>query len=131
MTHKTQPDTTTSPAVTHLEWGRVEVEGYPHAFRDVRLYPGGADEWNWNLTNTHHRPGIMPADVEFLLQHGADYLILSKGQQEQLEVHPDTLALLEQRNIAYERLETRAAVARYNELRAENRPVGALIHSTC
>lgn len=131
MTNPTKPTTATSPAVTHLEWGRVEVEGYENSFRDVRLYPGGADEWDWNLSNTHHKPGIMPADVQFLLDKGAEVVILSKGQEEQLHTHPDSITLLEARGIPYERLETREAVARYNALRGEGKAVAALIHSTC
>ena len=60
-----------SPRVHELDWGRVVVEGQPLPFKDVKLYPGGAREWDWNETGTHHLPGIQPADVKELLDHGA------------------------------------------------------------
>jgi hypothetical protein len=30
----------TSPAITNLSWGRIEVEGLP-AGKDYKLFPGG------------------------------------------------------------------------------------------
>src|SRR5207302_9575626 len=33
-----------SPRITHLSWGRMEVEGVG-AGRDFKLYPGGGREW--------------------------------------------------------------------------------------
>ena len=35
-----------SPRIGHLSWGRLEVEGQG-AFKDAKLYPGGAREWDW------------------------------------------------------------------------------------
>jgi hypothetical protein len=37
---------TRSPLVTHLSWGRLEVEGWDGQFKDVKLFPGGAREWD-------------------------------------------------------------------------------------
>ena len=53
-----------SPRITHLSWGRLEVEGREAAFKDAKLFPGGARTWDWNETGTRHMPGIQPADVE-------------------------------------------------------------------
>jgi len=55
-----------SPKIAHLAWGRMEVEGLPPG-RDFKPWPGGGREWDWGETNTHHVPGIQPADVEELL----------------------------------------------------------------
>ncbi len=49
---------TRSPKITHLSWGRLEVEGQDGPFKDAKLYPGGAREWDWNETGTSHEPGI-------------------------------------------------------------------------
>lgn len=119
----------TSPRIEELEWGRVAVQG-GRSFKDAKLFPGGAREWDWNETGTRHRPGIQPADVEELLEHGARVVVLSRGQQERLGVPDDTLDWLRERDVEAHVLETRAAVRRYNELR-EDAAVGALIHSTC
>ena len=119
-----------SPRVTHLSWGRLEVEGEDCLFKDAKLFPGGAREWDWNETGTNHEPGIQPADVEELLERGATAVVLSKGFQERLRVAPETLQLLEESGIPAHVRQTEEAMRLYNELR-ETESVGALIHSTC
>jgi hypothetical protein len=118
-----------SPRIERLSWGRLEVEG-ARAFKDAKLYPGGAREWDWRETGTRHVPGIQPADVDELLDHGAKAVVLSKGILERLRVCPETLELLRERGVAVHVLQTEEAVARYNELR-RRAPVGGLFHSTC
>lgn len=118
-----------SPRISHCVWGRLEVEGLP-ACKDAKLFPGGARVWDWRETGTRHVPGIQPADVEELLEHGAEVVVLSKGMLEQLRVCPETLALLEAKGIPAHVLPTEAAVRRYNELREEHKVAG-LFHSTC
>jgi hypothetical protein len=117
-----------SPKVTHLSWGRLEVED--GSFKDAKLFPGGAREWDWNETGTSHEPGIQPADVEELLERGATAVVLSKGHHERLQVTPETLQMLEDRGVSAHVRQTEEAVELYNELR-ETEKVGALIHSTC
>jgi hypothetical protein len=56
--------------------------------------------------------------------------VFSQGHHEQLQVKPETLEMLLQKNITAHVLETGAAAALYNEL-AKDQAVGALIHSTC
>ena len=119
-----------SPRVMAFEWGRVDVEGFDVPFKDVKLFPGGAREWDWSETGTRHEPGIQPGDVQELLDHGATTVILSKGVLEHLKTHPDTLDMLAQRGIAVQVLQTEAAITAYNEL-VDTEPVGALLHSTC
>jgi hypothetical protein len=78
-----------SPRISHLSWGHVEVEGYP-PFKDTKVFPGGAREWDWRETGTHHVPGIQPADVQELIEHGVKAVVLSKGIWERLKVCPET-----------------------------------------
>lgn len=33
-------------------------------FKDGKVWPGGAKEWDWRLTGTRYRPIIQPADIE-------------------------------------------------------------------
>ena len=61
-----------SPRILLLSWGRIEVEGHP-PFKDAKIFPGGAREWDWHETGTRHVPGIQPADVQELIEHGARY----------------------------------------------------------
>ncbi len=119
-----------SPKITHLSWGRLEVEGQDGPFKDAKLFPGGAREWDWNETGTDHEPGIQPADVEELLEHGATAVVLSKGFYERLQVRRETLQELEEKNVSAHVEQTEEAVRLYNEL-SKSEKVGALIHSTC
>jgi hypothetical protein len=118
-----------SPRISLLSWGRIEVEGHP-PFKDAKIFPGGAREWDWRETGTRHLPGIQPADVQELIEHGARTVVLSKGVWERLQVCPETLEVLSKNDIQVEVLQTEAAVERFNELR-ENIAVGGLFHSTC
>jgi hypothetical protein len=118
-----------SPRILHISWGRMEVEGVGQG-RDFKLYPGGGREWDWSETNTHHVPGIQPADVEELLEKGSKTIVLTRGMHLVLQTCPETLQMLEKRGVPVYIEETKAAVALYNRL-AETEPVGGLFHSTC
>lgn len=118
-----------SPRIVGISWGSIEVEGGLR-FKDAKLFPGGAREWDWTETGTRHVPGIQPADVQDLIDHGATTILLSQGMLDQLQVCPETLTFLEKNKIETEVLNTAIAVERYNAIR-DRRPVGALLHSTC
>ena len=119
----------TSPRIEDISWGTIQVEG-DRTFKDAKLYPGGAREWDWSETGTDHTPGIQPADVEELLEAGAESVVLSRGMNRRLRVKQETLRMLEDRGIEVHVLETKEAAERYNALR-EEQPVGGLFHSTC
>lgn len=122
-------NTARSPRITHISWGRMEVDAVGVG-KDFKLYPGGGRVWDWNETGTRHVPGIQPADVQELLDHGSEVIVLSRGMDLVLQTCPETLELLHRRGIPVHVEETRAAAALYNEL-CEDRPVGGLFHSTC
>jgi hypothetical protein len=118
-----------SPRISRLSWGHIEVEGHA-PFKDAKIFPGGAREWDWRETGTRHVPGIQPADVQELIDRGAKTVVLSRGIWKRLQVCPETLAALAKSGIAVEVLQTEDAVERFNALR-ESVPVGGLFHSTC
>ncbi len=119
-----------SPRIIAVSWGHLEVEGLGVG-KDVKLYPGGGRPWDWSETGTRHQPGIQPADVAELLDHGATTVVLTRGMDLQLHVDPATVDLLKARGVVAHIAETRAAVQLYNELAAADTPVGGLFHSTC
>ncbi|CAF2329066.1 unnamed protein product [Rotaria sp. Silwood2] len=123
-----------SPLIQKLRWGHIEVKGFSSG-KDFKLFPGGAEEWDWNKTNTRHVPGIQREDVEYLIEKGAKYIVLSKGMQDKLETSKETLDFFEKNNmklgVDYYIEGTREACEHYNRLVEENKPVGALLHSTC
>jgi len=118
-----------SPRVIRFSWGRIEIEGQ-RSFKDAKLFPGGSREWDWTETGTDHVPGIKPADIEELLEHGATVVVLSKGIHERLRICPDTIELLKDRGIQAHVLQTEEAIRLYNTL-CEKEAVGGLFHSTC
>jgi hypothetical protein len=118
-----------SPQIINLSWGQVKIAD--GTFKDAKLWPGGAREWDWNETGTSHRPGIQLADIQELLDNGAEIIVLSIGQNEQLKVKDGVINHLKQRGIEVHVLETNEAVEAYNQLARTEKPVGALIHSTC
>lgn len=121
--------TARSPKITSVSWGAMAVDGVGSG-KDFKLYPGGGRAWDWRETGTEHVPGIQPADVAELLDHGARVVVLSRGMQARLQVHPETLALLNDKGVQVYVEDTAKAVDLYNEL-AATQPVGGLFHSTC
>lgn len=118
-----------SPKIKSIRWGSVETsEG--KTYKDAKLFPGGSREWDWNETGTRHTPGIQPEDLNDLIRHDAEVVILSSGFHERLQVMDETLELLEEEGISYYNLQTEKAVEKYNSI-CEQQPAGALIHSTC
>jgi hypothetical protein len=117
-----------SPLVTAFSWGRIEVSG--RTFRDARLYPGGAEEWDWRKTGTRHEPGIQLSDLEDLLERRPKTVILSRGMDLVLQVPQETIDAIRARGPEVIVLQSQKAVADYNE-RCVQEPVVALIHSTC
>ena len=120
---------TKSPKIDSIEWGQVTTaEG--NSYKDAKLFPGGSRTWDWNETGTHHQPGIQPADVQELIDNGANAIVLSQGFHKRLQVCDETEQLLNDKKIDFFILETEKATVKYNEL-CENSAAGALIHSTC
>ncbi len=120
---------TESPKINSIKWGKINVDKNL-IYKDAKLYPGGSRKWDWNETGTHHQPGIQPADVEELINNNAQVIILSKGFHERLQVCDETKDFLKDNDLTFYILETSKAVEKYNQIRKE-KPVGALIHSTC
>lgn len=119
-----------SPLITHLSWGRMTVDGIGHG-KDFKLWPGGGRAWDWNETNTHHYPGIQPADIEELLEHGAKEIVLSRGMLLALYICPETTELLQRENITTHIAATNKAGEIYNQKIEEGKLIGGLFHSTC
>lgn len=119
-----------SPRINQLSWGHMDVAGIGVG-KDFKLWPGGGREWDWRETNTHHKPGIQPADVQELLDQGSKTIVLSRGMLLMLQTCPETLDLLEQKQINIHVEETKTAAEIYNDLASRGEPVGGLFHSTC
>ncbi|MGD2137123.1 MAG: Mth938-like domain-containing protein [Gammaproteobacteria bacterium] len=119
-----------SPRISALTWGSMAVDGVGSG-KDFKLWPGGGRAWDWRETGTHHSPGIQPADVAELIDHGSEAIVLSRGMLLRLQTCRETLALLKASGVAVHVAETGEAAAIYNDLAAQGVAVGGLFHSTC
>ena len=119
--------------ITDLSWGNMEVSiaGEKQNFKDCKLWPGGAREWRWGETGTHHHPGIQPADIEEVLEKGVEIIVLGRGQLGRLGVSPGTEETLRESGLEYHIEKTKKAVELFNELTQKGRRVGGVFHSTC
>lgn len=118
-----------APRIAHVAWGEMAVDGVGTG-KDFKVYPGGGRVWDWRETGTRHVPGVQPADVTELLDHGASVVVLSRGMQARLQVAPETLQLLHGEGVRVHVEDTLEAVELYNRLAAAE-PAGGLFHSTC
>ena len=119
-----------SPHIDHIAWGSMKVARVGDG-KDFKLWPGGGRPWDWRETGTQHNPGIQAADVEELLQHGSEVIVLSRGMLLRLGTAAETIQMLEARHIPVHIAETRKAVRIYNDLVKQGKAVGGLFHSTC
>ena len=119
--------------ITNLSWGKMEVDlgGELQVFKDCKLWPGGGREWRWDETGTHHSPGIQPADIEEILEHDVEVILLTRGQLGRLGVAEETEDFLRKRGIPYRIERTKKAVALFNEMTRAGKRVGGVFHSTC
>jgi hypothetical protein len=119
-----------SPIIGENRWGKIEVDQLGR-FQDVKLWPGGGREWDWDETGTRHEPGIQPADVVELLERNPEVVVLSKGRELRLQTREETFELLGANGITVVQEETSVAIEEYNRLAQSGRRVAALIHTTC
>lgn len=126
-------ETMTETVITDLSWGSMEVSigGEKHIFKDCKIWPGGARAWNWDETGTHHSPGIQPADIEEILAHDIDVLVMTRGALGRLGVCAETEELLRKQGITYHIERTNKAVQLFNKLAEGGKRVGGVFHSTC
>ncbi|XP_055970743.1 mth938 domain-containing protein isoform X4 [Sorex fumeus] len=120
-----------SPEILSLSWGQMKVQGSSKTYKDCKVWPGGSRAWDWRETGTEHSPGVQPADVEEVVQHGVQILVIGRGMNEALKVLPSTVQYLEQHGINVQILQTEQAVREYNSLAAQGVRVGGVFHSTC
>ncbi len=110
-------------------WGEIELSD-SRTFKDVKLWPGGAREWNWAETGTRHSPGVQFTDVEECLEPQVKTIILSRGRMKRLKVKKELVQQLESDGYEVKVCSTEKAIAAYND-RVKSGTVAALIHSTC
>jgi hypothetical protein len=59
-----------SPQILHLSWGRLKVAGLG-AFKDAKLYPGGARAWDWREPGGLGAPALGDSIRSVILRRGS------------------------------------------------------------
>ena len=124
--------------VSKFSWDHTEVtdkHNKTRTYHDCKIWSCGdvfgSKEWDWRLTDTHHKPGVQIADAEELLNYGIDILILSRGVRLVLQVPDATIDYFRERGLTVYVLQSQTAVDKFNELSEAGKKVGLLLHSTC
>ena len=119
-----------SPRIKSIGWGKIEIESLGTG-KDFKLWPGGGRGWDWGETGTAHSPGIQVTDVEELVEHSCDVIVLGRGVFSRLKVADETTDYLQSLNIEIVATDTKRAVQIYNDYIDQKVGVGGLFHSTC
>lgn len=136
LTNEAALEGVTVPIITKAIWGQIDTQhttktgAVPFSARDLKIWPTGTKEWNWNETGTRHNPGIQPADMQEFL-HSVDIVILTRGVQSVLQVPQETVdyAVAQGKTVLIG--ETPVMIDVYNCLVQQGKRVGGLFHSTC
>ncbi len=119
-----------SPKILEFQWGKMNIE-HLGTGGDMKLWPGGGRPWDWGETGTHHTPGIQIADIEEVLDHGSQILVLTRGVHGALQVCPETLTYLKEHGVDAIVVTTPEGIERYNAYVEAGKRVGGVFHSTC
>lgn len=120
------------PFIIKAKWGQIDVSymGEVERYKDVIIWPNGHKKWDWSISNTHHTPGIQISDIKkLIIRCKCNYIILSTGFEDVLQVPKETIIWLNKHKINYEIANSMDAIKLYNENTNDN--IGILLHSTC
>ena len=110
---------------------KINIQGREYEFKDCKIWPEGAVNWDWNLTGTTHDTGILPGDIKDILDHDVEVMVLSQGFDLKMKVSPSTEELLKSLGIEYHIHDTKKAVDLFNSLVHQGKRAGGIFHSTC
>jgi hypothetical protein len=114
--------------ISKYKWGKLVIAN--KVYKDVKISPNRIEDWNWSKTKTNHKDGIQLQDVLDLINEGSEYIILSTGMKEMLNISSNIKAYLCDNKIEHSILQSEEAIKLYNKL-IKTKKVGELIHSTC
>lgn len=119
--------------ITHLSWGKIliDLKGKKYEFKDCKIWPEEAKNWDWGVTGTSHDPGIQPSDIDEILDHNIDVMVLATGMEMRMKVSPETEDRLKNLGIDYHIENTERAAELFNSLFQQGKRIGGIFHSTC
>lgn len=102
-------------------------------FRHCIVATTGAGVWNWEMTGTHHDPGVQIADVKTAIDFdgAASVVVIGTGMEGKLGVMRETKEYLAGRGIECVVAKTDEAAEKFNAFVGEGKRVCGLFHTTC
>lgn len=124
-------------ATGKCSWGKLFIQQGNRVtqFGDAKVWVGTngttqAKEWDWGITNTHHRPGIQIAEIQEFIDQ-VDEVILTRGVDSVLQIPQETIDWVKSKGkVCHDGL-TPDMIELYNKLVKDGKKVGGLFHSTC
>lgn len=106
-------------------FGEIVIDGKKY-IHDLIIYPSRIDD-DWWRSESHE---LRPEDVEDIIKHRPDTLIVGLGASSCMVIKPETMEFLKKHSIKLIAEDTKKACTAYNELSQKSRVVAAL-HLTC
>jgi len=112
--------------IDSYEFGRIVIDGVTYTSDCLLL--GDSVQADWWREQGHL---LLPEDIQPVLAYSPAILVIGCGASARMKIDPATLAVLQDKGINVEILDTRRAVDRINDLLGEGVNIAAALHLTC
>ena len=112
--------------IDSYQFGRIVIDGETHT--SDCLIITGAVRPNWWRRQGHL---LSPDDLAEVIEAAPSIVVIGAGASAMMKVPDRSRQFLEQHDIQVEVLDTKRAVARFNELSLAGASVAAALHLTC
>ncbi|MGD8499415.1 MAG: Mth938-like domain-containing protein [Phycisphaerales bacterium] len=112
--------------INSYQFGKIVIDGT--AYNSDCLILGDSVRANWWRKQGHL---LAPEDLQPVIAAKPSVLVVGCGASGLMDVSEDAQQILQQEGIELIALDTRKAVAKFNELAEEGEDVAAALHLTC
>jgi hypothetical protein len=113
--------------VESYDFGRIAIDGKGYT-SDIIVSSEGIIKSNWWRNESHT---ISKGDVEEILNFNPEIVVFGLGYHGRVRVEREVESLLRQNGIWIEKLRSKEAVKRFNDLLEQKKRVVLAIHLTC
>jgi len=116
--------------IDSLSFGSIIVDGKKHR-HDITIFPDGKLKRRKGGILMFGSHTFKRKELEELYERGAEVLVIGTGTNGVAELAEEAKEFAEERKIELIELLSVEAIKKFNELAAQNRKVGTIIHVTC
>jgi len=117
--------------IDSMKFGSIKIGGRRYCMRDVLIFPDGTirrrNLGRW--IGSHHSFGR--EDIAGLVAAGAKIIVIGTGMSSGARVKGELRAYADQSRIGLVEMPSREAARKCNELQADGKKVGTIIHLLC